>query len=273
MEERSSAVANRIQGRGEVCMRIHRLFTGARPQLSLKNTFHLPISLSISLLLSGCLLSPQEDKPLNGITQPKGEESFWLGETMTITWSSSELEDSDKVDIVLHNQDTSITVARDIPAISDGSTGSYDLFVYDSLVWDWDHESMNYTVAVENDSHGVRYESKNPVEVKYGMISPDGTRSYRVGDTLVVRWVWSWYLTYQDQALLSFSPNGGQSWHVIVPYGIEFGERYRGEFSWLIPETIEGVSTVCDSCLIKAEPYSGGGEYFNFSSNAFRVTE
>jgi hypothetical protein len=214
------------------------------------------------------VVAPVED----GITAPVGGARYWLGDTMIVAWHSTDLDCSDDVRISLFNHDTTIVVAEHVAAVERQAVGSHALFLYDSLIWDWDTPTFEYRIAVDGPAgSGVRYVLDEPVRLSYGMITPDASRSYHVGDTVRVQWVWNWYLCYDNQILLRFSSDAGETYHVIVPHGIENDDAYRGEFLWAIPSSIDGSSTVSAECIVQASPYSGYAENFSFTSEQFVI--
>lgn len=252
-------------------------------------TLSLFLALLVSLVLvSGCLTSNDDtdsgdtDKPDNngndnpvaatGIISPAANTSFWLGQKMTVAWKSGDLTENDMVDVILYRSDTSITVGSNVPACTSGDSGSYTFFIYDSLIWDWDIFSFEYNLKVDVTTQDTLEFTAGPVYLTYGMQVPSGGETYAVGDTLHVRWVWNWWLCYDWQTLLEFSPDGGITYKVFIPYGIDVEDSTLvGTFDWVIPDSLEGIATRSSNCVIKASPYSGGGEFFNFESGVFTV--
>jgi hypothetical protein len=237
---------------------------------TIKGSLLLPaVLLGLGILSLGCDDSPTETQVSNGITSPAAGQNFLLGDSVTVAWNSDELQATDLVSIKLiladtTIADTTITIAEGVPAITGTNMGEFTFFAFDSLVWEWDSLSMEYTVAVENQDKAVSYESEGPVSFSWGILKPDGSRTYNVGDTLKVSWVWNYYQMWDDGAVLFFS-NDGRTWESIVPFGQGFDDQYRGTFEWVIPASKGGLATtVGDSCKIKAGGYSGG-EFFFYS--------
>ncbi len=102
------------------------------------------------------------------------------------------------------------------------------------------------------------------------LLAPSEAASYRVGDTVAIRWKANQELI--GRVILDISANSGRSWETFSQNGAEpsirsgdsaFYDGSEGTYQWIIPERLfsmslwDSVSLVSDSCLLRVwDPYS-----------------
>jgi hypothetical protein len=232
-------------------------------------------AVSLCCLLSACSSStgPDPEPFTPGIVLPAQGTSVYPGDSLTVAWKSRDLKAGDMVTVTLFNAETSIVVGDNVPALLAADSGAYTFFVFDSLIWDYDRYEFTYTVLVKKSgAEHPSYTSPAPVTLRYGILQPVPGSIYNVGDTLRVSWVWNYFLCYDWQAVLKFSSDNGKTLIPFIDAGVAINrDTYRGEFSWVIPDELEGLPTRSMQCVIEASPYSGGGEYFRVRSGLFTI--
>ncbi|MBD3242556.1 MAG: hypothetical protein GF331_18345 [Chitinivibrionales bacterium] len=104
------------------------------------------------------------------------------------------------------------------------------------------------------------------------LVEPNGGETYRVGDTLHVRWQAD--LQRITSALLQVSFDEGETYYAInTDSAIEASGPDWGDYAWVIPDSIidgtSRVSTVSSNCLIMASDYQI--TMSDVSSNTFAI--
>lgn len=89
------------------------------------------------------------------------------------------------------------------------------------------------------------------------ILSPNGGEVYKVGEEITVEWEWD--TTIHGGAAVWFSADSGDTYKILSSSGsipAYTPGTNRGTFSWTIPESMLGESTVSDQCMIKVWEYT-----------------
>jgi len=103
-----------------------------------------------------------------------------------------------------------------------------------------------------------------PIAITY----PRGGETFRVGDTLRIAWETDGFIT---SAGIQFSRDSGKRWIPITRRSsVNLGQPEWGDYPWIIPESLDGVSLACDQCLLSVYDYFGTDR--DRSNIPFRIT-
>lgn len=149
---------------------------------------------------------------------------------------------------------------------STGSWGGWETFTMPALALQVGQ--ANLRIVSENGGLNINYltlalpeaDSSNAVQLG----SPRGGEQFAVGDTIAVSWFAD--TLYAPGIVVQFSADAGEVWHMLTTETID-NTTGQGVFTWVIPESLRGESTVSNTCLIRVEEYSApfadvSGEYF-----------
>jgi hypothetical protein len=131
-----------------------------------------------------------------------------------------------------------------------------------SLMWTA-HESRadNVTVEIVNDcGNGA------PAEPLV-LVSPNGARSFAIGDVMSIAWVATEEIT---GVLAEISVDNGRSWLPITQTSA--WAPGSSPYEWTIPASLEGTSLVTDQALVRLSDYFETSIWDN-SDAAFSITE
>jgi hypothetical protein len=84
---------------------------------------------------------------------------------------------------------------------------------------------------------------------------PAGGETFRVGDTLRVKWVTDGFIS---SAGIQFSPDSGRSWIPVTRRSsVNLGQPDWGDYPWVIPDSLDGVSLVTERAVLSVYDYFG----------------
>lgn len=104
------------------------------------------------------------------------------------------------------------------------------------------------------------------------VVEPNGGETYRVGDTLVLRWDGDSTVLQSIIACGSFSPDSGLNWVQVATGCIMFGDPRWPTIKWVIPDSVLGVPTVSDKCLARVNDFLWWDSLNDVSDACFRVS-
>ncbi len=98
--------------------------------------------------------------------------------------------------------------------------------------------------------------STTPQRPPVKVVAPNGSETYHIGDTLTVVWEWDTALTGGIAVFLSV--DDGETFTIITPASVPSNDAgsVRGSFSWVIPPTLGGMSSVSGNCIVRVNEYT-----------------
>jgi hypothetical protein len=196
-------------------------------------------------------LPPSKDQPIV-LESPHGGETFLVGDTVHIRWST----DNTKV------TDCGIKLSTDGGRSYTGLFGT--TFALGSQQWG------DVAWVIPDSLEGVAFPAKHCLFQVYNYHGPEKTsmstpfsiyreailiespapgKALTIGDTLDIHWQAARSLS--GPFIVELSLDGGQSWTTISDSGIAAESEGAGKFQWFIPESIDGESAASSSCLVR----------------------
>ena len=87
------------------------------------------------------------------------------------------------------------------------------------------------------------------------LATPNGGEVARIGDTLRIKWAADGYVTSVG---IQISPDSGKSWIPVTRRSsVNQGQAGWGDYSWVIPDSLDGVSLASKVCMVSVYDYFG----------------
>lgn len=177
------------------------------------------------------------------VTSPNGGESWSVGSTHEITWSSSDINNV-KIEYSPDNGVTWKTVVQ-----TTASDGSCDWTIPDTL----SDECRLRISSNDGDPDPVPSDMSDQVfsivagsAGEFRVTSPNGGESWEVGSNRTVTWTASGGF---NSVVIEYSHDNGSTWNMI-----ESSVSNTGTYEWPVPDTVS------EECLVRVTASDGGGD-------------
>ncbi|MCP4150641.1 MAG: hypothetical protein GY757_23040 [bacterium] len=172
------------------------------------------------------------------VTAPNGGESWPVGSSHNITWSSSESNDNITIQLSTNNGSSWSTITQ-----STSNDGSYSWTVPDS-------PSTTCLVSVEYAANGNFSDSSDAVFAitssssdSISVSSPNGGESWIAGSSHAITWSSTGTV---GNVKIEYSTNSGSSWTTVVS-----STANDGTYSWTVP------NAVSSTCMVRVSESDG----------------
>ncbi|WP_115867400.1 T9SS type A sorting domain-containing protein, partial [Marinoscillum furvescens] len=170
------------------------------------------------------------------LSAPNGGESFTVGESTNITWTSAGIPDTDLIEIRLSTDGGST-----YSILADGTFGTY------SGTYSWtvpDQVTATARIEVANTTQNVADASDANFSIVSGtsltLSAPNGGESFTVGESTNITWT-SAGIPDTDLIEIRLSTDGGTTYSILADG--TFG-TYSGTYSWTVPDQVTSTARI-----------------------------
>jgi hypothetical protein len=102
--------------------------------------------------------------------------------------------------------------------------------------------------------------------------SPAAGQTYRIGDTVRVRW--TNLPAYDNPGMkIEASADDGMNWHLLLNQAVATTDTRWRNFPWIIPAQMDGQSMISSQARIRVYPYTSGAIVVQGTSGAFSISQ
>lgn len=190
------------------------------------------------------------------VTSPNGGESWVVGSTQTITWNSTGLVDSVRIEYSLDNGASWTTIVAQTPA-----DGSHDWAVPDT-------SSQETLIRITDADDGSPTDISDDVFSLLGtaltITSPNGGETWLAGSSQTITWATTGTVEF---VTLEYSADNGSTWNNIIT-----NISNTGNYPWTVPAINSNNALVRVFDASDGEPIDVSDAVFNISMSSLTLT-